>query len=79
MFSRVNKVNLVVRTYTVCLSVRLIVFISVKIRRNGNITGGAGEHKLGEIGEEEDYKTHTGGPMYPQFTAARKKFGKLKK
>ena len=79
MFSPVSKVNLVVRTKIVCLSVRLIVFISIKIRRNGNITGGVGEKLLGEIGEKKDYKTYTCGPTYPRFNAARKKLGKLKK
>lgn len=52
MFSPVNNVTLYVRTYTVCLSVRLNVCMSIKIRRNGNITGGVGkEEQLGETGE----------------------------
>jgi hypothetical protein len=43
------------------------------MRRSGNITGGVGEQQLREIGEEKCYKTYTGGPTYPRFTAARKK------
>jgi hypothetical protein len=49
------------------------VFVSIKMRRNGNINGGVGEQQLREIGEEKDYKTYTGRPTYPRFTAARKK------
>jgi hypothetical protein len=43
------------------------------MRRNGNITGELGKQQLREMGEEKDYKTYTGVPTYPRFTAARKK------
>jgi hypothetical protein len=31
------------------------VFVSLKIRRSGKITGGVGKEQLGEIGEEKYY------------------------